>query len=62
MAFVHNCFVTFAKPKTAAPDKKFQLALDAAVLLDSLLDFAMMTSTQIRQSFLDFFKSKQPPS
>jgi alanyl-tRNA synthetase len=24
-----------------------------------MLDFAMMTSTQIRQSFLDFFKSKQ---
>ena len=28
-------------------------------LLGSLLDFAMMTSNQIRQSFLDFFKSKQ---
>ena len=43
----------------AAPDKNFQLALSAVVLLGSMLDFAMMTSTQIRQSFLDFFKSKQ---
>jgi alanyl-tRNA synthetase len=38
---------------------KTSARLPAAVPLASTLDFAMMTSTQIRQSFLDFFKSKQ---
>jgi alanyl-tRNA synthetase len=33
--------------------------LPAAIPLGSSLKFAMMTSNQIRQSFLDFFKSKQ---
>ncbi len=42
-----------------ATGAKFQLAFSRSFLLLSSSDFAMMTSTQIRQSFLDFFKSKQ---
>jgi len=38
---------------------KFQLAFVCAFLLIFPSDFTMMTSTQVRQSFLDFFKSKQ---
>src|ERR1017187_2579019 len=45
-----------------APDEapaKFQLAFLPSFLLNSQSDFAMMTSSQIRQSFMDFFRSKQ---
>ena len=46
-------------PENFAGPVKIQLAFVSAFLLCYSSDFAMMTSTQIRQSFLDFFKSKQ---
>jgi alanyl-tRNA synthetase len=45
--------------KIIRPTQNFQLALTGGLALISLPDFTMMTSSQIRQSFLDFFKSKQ---
>jgi alanyl-tRNA synthetase len=45
--------------KNDARRGKSYTRLPAAALLFSILVFRMMTSTQIRQSFLDFFKSKQ---
>ncbi len=39
--------------------QNFQLALTGGLWLISPPDFTMMTSSQIHQSFLDFFKSKQ---